>query len=314
LLPSFSHHIVEAKIETMMIFPLLSLLFLASRSHVSAERYTFDLTKRSMKDSPSVSLTDTSLPVRSLQSDNKNPCYINGDKIVCIYSFMAGSVGNETTIDFMAQCDSDKRYGFEYRKLPNCACLARVTPAHGVMKECPCSVCAVDLGETPVSVDCSGHEKSIGMNETETVTSTSRLENITDANVPGSVSIDDSVTVANENVTGTESGGVAVSPPVNSKVNTNNESMVDPFIFAECTSIDCFGACNGTCSLSCNDPAGNNCPYCENYAGVGAPTSSPIGGGKNDIVNLGEKTSNAKSASFEYAATACFFLISIIVI
>ena len=256
----------------------------------TGEQYMFDFTGRDGKKSPSVvKKSDESTVTRMLQPDDSTdePCYYNDDKLECNYSFAAGSVGNETSITFKAQCDINALYGFDYRRASNCACLAQVTPAFGTMKECPCTVCAADLGETPVSVDCSVHETPT------TIATTSRAENITDDNnVTGSVSIDDSVSIPVNNAT-TISTGEQVN--VNTTNTNDTDANVSSFIFATCSSIDCFGACNGTCSLNCNDPSGNVCEYCETYTGDGATTSAPTGSGNNDIGGLDAPPQSAPS-------------------
>ena len=272
----------------MMIVQLVSLALVVSVA--AGERYTFDFTKHNVMRKPSVvKKGDTSTTItttRMLQSDgNTEPCYYDSNKLVCQYSFAAGAVGNETAITFMARCDINPLYGFDYRRTSNCACLALVTPAFGTKKECPCTVCAADLGETPVSVDCSVHETPA------TIATTSRAENITedDDDLNGSASVDDSVSIPEANAT-----TINASEEVNiTTTDTNN--IISPFIFSECSSIDCFGACNGTCSLDCDDPSGNVCPYCETYTGSGATTSAPTGSGNNEIGGLGEPPQSAPS-------------------
>ena len=270
----------QALILATMILTLISFALIASVT--AEEQYKFDFTEREGTSRPSI-LTkgDASLSARMLQSNSiSDPCYFSNDKIVCIYPFVVGSIGNETKIEFMAECDNTQ-YGFDFRRASNCACLALVTPAHGTMKKCPCTVCGVDLGETPVSVDCSVHEPST------TIATTSRAENVTDDNdLTGSVSIDDSVSIPADNVTAINSTSGTFN---NTTLDANNtEVLADPFIFSTCSSIDCFGACNGTCSFNCNDPSGNVCSFCETYTGSGATTSAPTGSGNNQIGGLDE--------------------------
>jgi hypothetical protein len=261
---------------------LFSLFLMSSSSDVLAERYTIDLTNEKMNFASATTLSSTRL--LQTQATTENPCYISNDKIVCTYMFAPGPIGNETTINFLAQCDIPEtaQYSFDYRRASNCACIAQVTPKNGSMKECPCTVCGADLGETPVSVDCSMYG--------------------TDSNTTGNMT----------NV-GTAVASVEQSTTNNSTTtSTSIETLVDPFLFLSCTSIDCFGTCNGTCSLNCNDPSGNVCPFCETYSGPGAPTSSPTGSGKNDIVNLGEtsRASNVVSNAF----TAGFVMVTVTIL
>ena len=286
----------------MMIIQLISMLLAVGVT--SGERYTFDVTKRADVKSPSVVVDgEASLPTRMLQSDS-DPCYYSADKLVCIYSFAAGPVGNETSITFMAQCDINELYKFDYRQASNCACLAQVTPAFGTMKECPCAVCAANLGETPVSVDCSVLEM------TEPI-ATTRAENITEDDGTGTALIDDSVSIPADNTTIANPG-----EDVNiTATNTNNtEALVDPFIFATCSSIDCFGACNGTCSLNCNDPSGNICPYCETYTGSGASTPAPTGSGDNDIGELGAPPQASPKDTTSHGVTSGLSVVAMVAI
>lgn len=57
-----------------------------------------------------------------------------------------------------------------------------------------------------------------------------------------------------------------------SSAPTGNVTKPDPYIFATCTSVDCQGNCNGTCSLGC-DAAGSVCPFCQ--ARTPQPTGTP---------------------------------------
>jgi hypothetical protein len=290
-----------------MIVQLLSFALVVSV--IMGEQYTFDFTKRDAMKSPSLARkgVDASLSARMLQSgSSSDSCYLSNNKIVCVYSFVAGSIGNETTIEFMAECDNNPQYGFDFRRASNCACVANVIPAHGATKQCPCTVCAVDLGETPVSVDCSVHEQPA------TIATTSRAENITD-DVTGSVSIDDSVSIPADNVTiiSNNTGGEVNITVVDA--NTT-EVSVDPFIFATCSSIDCFGACNGTCSFNCNDPSGNVCSFCETYTGSGAITSAPTGSGNNQIGDLGAPPQSAPSSALSQGVTTGLLVITVAVV
>lgn len=253
---------------------------------------------------PSIAMqdSDASSSTRMLQAgSSSDSCYLSNNKIVCVYSFVAGSVGNETMIEFMAECDNGP-FGFDFRRASNCACVAHVTPAYGTMKECPCSVCAVDLGETPVSVDCSVHEKPA------TIATTSRADNITDDDLTGSVTIDDSVSIPADNVTAINITDGQVN--ITATDTNTTEALVDPFIFATCSSIDCFFACNGTCSSNCNDPSGNVCPFCETYTGSGATTSAPTGSGDNQIGGLGAPPKSAPSDASSRGVTTGFLVMA----
>jgi hypothetical protein len=225
---------------------------MTTTTSVRSEQYTFDFAN---VHRPVISSGTEQQPLvtRMIQTtDNSEPCYYEGAKLVCEYSFATGYAGNETMITFLASCDIDARYNFDYRRATNCACMAQITPIGESMKECPCTVCATGFGDIPVSVDCGVHEEH-QTNMTNGTTATSRSEDMSNT------------------TTGAENG-----------------TAVDPYIFGTCTSIDCSGACNGTCAVNC-DASGTLCSYC-----VDTPTSAPTGlGGNGDIKNLGEETSSA---------------------
>jgi hypothetical protein len=95
-------------------------------------------------------------------------------------------------------------------------------------------------------------------------------------------------------VTATEPPVNATEPPVNATeppvaapteapgpvLKGPNSTDYDPFIFATCSSIDCAGNCNGTCSLGC-EVSGPQCEFCENSET--RPTAAPTG---NSVVGL----------------------------
>ena len=261
-----------------------SLLFLL----VSAERLTFDLSnphKASLTIGGERVVDSSSSIARQAQSGGTDePCYtVNGDTLVCEYAFAAGQKSNETMIYFTAQCDFSAATLFDYRQASNCACNARVVPKYGPSKECPCTVCAAGFGETPVSVDCSQYEG-----------------NFTNA------------TIAEVRQGGDDLDSVALPSDTVSNLTTNISNVVDPYLFGTCTSIDCSGACNGTCAINC-DASGDICPYCENYAGEGAPTSAPVGNGDGSLKNFGESASHsgygmARAMFLATASVTLFFL------
>jgi hypothetical protein len=129
------------------------LMLLCSISVTTAEQYTFDFRDT---DQLIVSSGTDQLQTRSLQTQSPDPCYYDGANLICNYAFVTGNAKNETNIAFEARCDINALYGFDYRRAANCACQAKVTPPEGPAKLCPCTVCQADLGETPISVDCSG--------------------------------------------------------------------------------------------------------------------------------------------------------------
>jgi len=108
--------------------------------------------------------TNTEPPPES--SDNTEPppesnfgCSFAGPYLVCEYGFtLAGSQeGTGAQVNFQAQCDASSNSGFDYRRSQNCQCSAVVSDlTNGLEKTCPCSVCAVEFGDSPITVDCRG--------------------------------------------------------------------------------------------------------------------------------------------------------------
>jgi hypothetical protein len=235
-------------------------------SVVSAERYTLDISNHQQAFLEVETTNSATALTRQVQSSNEEPCFTSGPYLICQYSFAAGTKSNETMIHFTAQCDFDARSQFDYRQATNCGCIARVVPKYTPAKECPCTVCAAGFGETPVSVDCGQYD----VNATTA-----------DARQSGSASV----------------------PAVASNATNSSNSLIDPYIFSTCTSVDCSGACNGTCAINC-DASGTICPYCENYEGEGAPTGSPVGNGDGTLKNFGE----SGSSTVEYALSRAVFL------
>jgi hypothetical protein len=243
--PTFSQQHINSRIRMMSFYsrwvclPLL-LLLLVMTTTIRSEQYTFDFAN---VHRPVVSSGSQPLISRMIQAtNNPDPCYYEGPFLVCVYSFATGSAGNETMITFMARCDINSLYAFDYRQATNCACIAQVTTVNKAMKECPCTVCAAGFGDIPISVDCSVHDQNTNNTTTE-----------------GSSSEDLSTTTA------TESGTAVVSAV--------EQPMVDPYIFNTCTSIDCSGACNGTCAVNC-DASGSLCSYCVGTPNL--PSTNPI--------------------------------------
>jgi hypothetical protein len=274
----FDSQSVIPPIVYRMIYSSLLVSFFLLLPSVWAERYTFDLSnpKQASLTLGSETGSSSSSITRQVQSStNENPCNVEGSSLICQYDFAAGGLSNETMISFRAVCDFNSITGFDFRRATNCGCIAKVVPKFSPSKECPCSVCAAGFGDTPVSVDCSEYETN----------------NATTAQAR-------------------ESGSASV-PAVAVGNITNSSSVIDPYIFSTCTSIDCSGACNGTCALSC-ESSGEVCRYCENYSGEGAPTAAPVGSGDGSLKNFGESAAEltmARSVAlvFPFVILSLFF-------
>lgn len=163
-------------------------------------------------------------------------CIFEGAKLVCDHGFEVVAGPNKlVVVQFTVRCDADSQVRFNYQNANNCQCSARVTAPDGGTKNCACSVCNAGFGDLPVRVDCTQYEEAY-LNGTSGVTSTTR------------------------------SGGTA---PV------GNVLEPTPFLVGTCTSLDCGGACNGTCNVNCAN-SGTACPYC---AAQNPPTATPTGSG-----------------------------------
>lgn len=102
---------------------------------------------------------ETPAPVTEPPPESSNSCQLQGPDLVCEYGFaiLGKQEGTGAQVNFRAQCDGNANVGLDFRRAPNCQCSASVFDlATGSEKTCPCTVCAVELGDYPVTVDCSG--------------------------------------------------------------------------------------------------------------------------------------------------------------
>lgn len=238
----------------------------ASRSGVlvaRAQELTFDFANRH--------LTSASLdgqPVRDLQS---NPCRLEGPYLVCDYGYeLQGQTYDAesdtkfptlTSVAFQAKCVADANIGFDYRRSTSCSCQATVNTTEAAtgnlysLKYCPCQVCAAELGDSPIHINCTEAQDMATQSAEETTT------------------------------TGSEFGGATT---------TMTASTSTTFIVQTCSSVDCFGYCNSTCSLNCDNSTGiPPCEFCTATGTKGEIETGDDGEGKQDIGAFGEETSGA---------------------
>ena len=232
-----------------------------------AQELTFDFANRHLR---SASLDG--IPVRDLQSSS-NPCRLEGPYLVCDYGYeIQGQTYDEgsdtilptlTSVAFQAKCVADANIGFDYRRSASCSCQATVTKTdlatENVLSQqyCPCQVCAAELGDSPIHINCT---------EAQDVATQSAEEPST---------------------TGSQFGGATTATA------TTTATTSASFIVQNCTSVDCFGYCNSTCSLNCDNTTGiPPCDFCTATDTEGEITIGD-GEGKQDIGAFGEETSGA---------------------
>ena len=231
-------------------------VFFAAR----AQELTFDFAGGNLM---SASLDGQSL--RDLQTAS-NPCYLEGAYLVCNYGYeMQGQTYDKesdttfpttTSVAFQAKCVADANIGFDYRRSTSCACQATVTKTESDTKtvysqqNCPCQVCAAELGDSPIHINCT-EAQDVAIESTE------------------------------------QTIGAAFGSATSTTTSTS-------FIVQNCTSVDCFGYCNSTCSLNCDNSTGiPPCDFCTATDTKGEIETGGDGEGKKDIGAFGEETSRA---------------------
>lgn len=258
--------------KTLLFWGLLSSSSIAS---VKAEQYSSDFRNA---NHPSVSgggHAEKKLDVRVLSS-NQPMCSLVGPQFVCVDSFAVGYKTAPITVKFQARCDLNPTYGFDYRKSSNCGCVAQLTSPNNTVKECPCTICQTGFGTVPVSVDCSNIKSGNNQTTSSNTTLASDFPSMTPSMSP------------------TSTGGG------NGMNGTNAVVDQSPYVFGTCTSVDCSGACNGTCALNC-EGSGSNCEYCA--SAHPPPTAAPIGTNNGAIKNFASG-GNRPSLATTAAATA----------
>jgi hypothetical protein len=251
-------------VRTMLRFNVIWLQLLAL---ASAEQYSFDF---SNAKSPVLAQQGVPLLTRMLIDPAEDPCYYEGPYLVCNYGFEVGNEVNLTTVTFQARCDIDPTVAFDYRKASGCICQAIVTnplsPGGGGAKTCPCTICQAGFGDTPINVDCSSLGGSGNEETSEMTASNATMLAASNETMPAS------------NDTVSDSVALPATRHVGRRRRLQNDTTAppnDPYIFDTCTSVDCSGACNGTCALNC-DTSGAACSYCETVPTL-APTPAKRG-------------------------------------
>jgi len=243
---------------------------------------------------------------------NGNECQtLGGLQFMCSLYTSIPSSQYSVDVNTTIICDLGQTQ-FDFRRANGCSCSALITPTDPTKfaKICPCYVCPIGFGSSSVSIDCVNYVLPTNGTMTPTMapggggtggnssvavgTNTSIADTVTLQQVNGSTGT--FVPVVSSNSTASPSGGsglIQTSPPGSgatmppssgNMTHNNNNSNYDPFIFADCSSIDCAANCNGTCSLGCGKGAGPTCPFCAGAAG--SPTPAPTGTGNGQIQKL----------------------------
>ena len=206
--------------------------------------------------------------VRDLQTSSE-PCNLVGSHLVCNYAYqiqgqtydpnLDTKVPTVTDVSFQARCDGNANAGFDYRRASNCGCqatLTKTTDSGTSVQYCPCQVCAAELGDNPIHINC---------------------------------------TATSSNSTATESAEESGSSTTSAAApNSTN------FIVQTCSSVDCFGYCNSTCSLNCDDTTMEPCDFCTATGTKGEVATN--GEGKKEIDGFGESGTQMTVGSTQVVA------------
>ena len=275
---------------------LLALVSLAHRITASEEQYTFDFTGN---DAATIEGAPGKFPARRLQSED---CLYVGANLRCTLSFqIEGANGTFTDVLFLAICQANSQTLFDPRKAAGCSCQAQVSKPGEPPKICPCTVCQEGFGENPINVDCSNATSTaqvrqggfgvVSVDADDGVLSGGAT--LTEEGESGGGG--DSVSIADggggDSVSLTDGGGDSVSLSTTNEAAAAAADRSTPYIANTCTSVDCSGACNGTCALNCAD-SDTSCIFCAN-ARENQPTVSPTGAANDDILGYSPPTATS---------------------
>ena len=146
-------------------FTLSVLIALAS---ASAEFYQLD---NLLSENPNFSSIDKRtgreldarnllLDVGTLDSLNAttNTCKVVGAGIRCDVQTVVKGGGDKVDLRIQVDCPLDSQVAFDFRRASGCQCGAAVKHWDGKEKYCPCIVCPLGFGNSPISIDCSMRE------------------------------------------------------------------------------------------------------------------------------------------------------------
>ena len=86
-------------------------------------------------------------------------CKVVGAGIRCdVQSVISSDDGDRADVRIQVNCPLDSQLAFDFRRAHGCACGAAVKHFDGREKFCPCIVCPLGFGNSPISIDCSMRE------------------------------------------------------------------------------------------------------------------------------------------------------------
>jgi len=219
---------------------------------------------------------------------------VGGTQFECDMHQRIGTLDDYMDMNFTVGCLFDVTTGFDFRRVGGCYCSVLLTPSNTsrLPKTCPCFTCPRGFGASSVSIDCTNliptepPTVSPAPEDEETAAPSSSVpiaasgeRNLQSSEAPcvpdpfQGIECPEEATATN----GTSTAAPSMAP---------TSQVPDPYIFATCTSVDCGGNCNGTCSLGC-DEAGFACEFCE-----ASPTAAPTGVGADVIDDIGQPPSS----------------------
>ena len=115
-----------------------------------------ELPSSAPSDSPSNLLLD----VGTLDSLNAttDTCKVVGAGIRCDIQTVVKGGGDKVDLRIQVDCPLDSQIAFDFRRASGCQCGAAVKHSDGKEKFCPCIVCPLGFGNSPISIDCSMRE------------------------------------------------------------------------------------------------------------------------------------------------------------
>ncbi|KAL7580218.1 hypothetical protein ACA910_012963 [Epithemia clementina (nom. ined.)] len=144
--------------------------FLFSFCPVTAEFYRLD---NLLSDNPTFDSIDKQtgreldsrklsiLNVGTLSSINAttDTCKVIGAGIRCdVQSVISAEGGDRVDVKIQVDCPLDSQIAFDFRRAYGCSCGAALKKFDGSEKFCPCIVCPLGFGNSPISIDCSEKE------------------------------------------------------------------------------------------------------------------------------------------------------------
>jgi hypothetical protein len=150
------------EIHHTMFRTALALLLLAQANVVTGQKYNFHL----FEDVPYVetgngemrflqSTTNVNTPDLTAATDI---CTIQSPNYVCQDTIRIDADDlSFTDVTLTFGCTLDSGFGFDYRRSSGCVCQAEIvhSDTSRPSKICPCSICPIGFGDSPIAIDCT---------------------------------------------------------------------------------------------------------------------------------------------------------------